>query len=199
MVDSMLSALPKKVLDRFSKHFLSPSGLFEGLDVREGQSILEIGQPIGFFTPAALGKVGDGGNVYVAGPDNESLEKLGHLAHHKNLHTILLSDVLTGKSIPNHSLDLVILTNLLSNSVHPADFCLSLWQYLKPDSQVVLIDWDTADSHVGPRPTHRVSREEAIKLFGQCGLDFSRVLKTPGYHYGLVFSFAGQNDTLETS
>lgn len=188
----MLSALPHKILSRISGRFLSPQLLLEEVDLRAGQSVLELGSPIGFFAAAALAKVGSEGHVYVAGPDAESLEVVDGLSHHDNLHLVLLRDVLVGKNIPLGSIDTVVLTNLLSSAAHPGDFCVSVGQYLKPGSEVVLIDWDSEVREVGPDASKRVSREQAIKLMAECGLEFDRILKTPGYHYGLVFHASGQ-------
>ncbi len=190
----MLSALPKKILNRISTKFLTPQELLSEVGLQTGQSVLELGSPIGFFAHAALPLVGAEGHVYVAGPTGESLEALSHLEHHENFKPVLLRDVLQGKTVPLHTVDVVILTNLLSNALHPGDFCLSIAQYLKPRSQVVLIDWDSRDEQVGPAPSQRVSREEAIKLLSGCGLEFVRVLKTPGYHYGVVFHTTSQTD-----
>lgn len=187
----MLSrSLPKKVLGRISKSFIGPSVFLDQLDMGNGDRVLEMGLPIGFFAAAALNKVGDKGEVYVSGPTHESLERLSHLSnHYSNLKKTLLADVLMGRAAPHHSIDWVILTNLLSNSYHPDEFCLSIGQYLKPDSRIVLIDWDSSDPTVGPIEEQRVSKENAIKLLSSCGMVFLHVLRAPGYHYGLVFGF----------
>jgi len=183
-------SLPRQVLNRISKGFIAPSVFLDQLDLGSGERVLEIGLPIGFFAPAALDKVGESGEVYVSGPTHESLERIGHLSRtHPNLKTTLLADVLMGKAAPPHSIDWVILTNLLSNSYHPDQFCLSIGQYLKPDSRIALIDWDSSDPSVGPIDEQRVSKEQAIKLLNQCGMAFLHVLRAPGYHYGLVFGF----------
>lgn len=187
----MLSrSLPKKVLNRISKSFIGPSVFLDQLDMSEGDRVLEMGLPIGFFASAAISKVGDKGEVYVSGPTHESLERLTHLAtQHSNLRKTLLADILIGRAAPHHSIDWVILTNLLSNSLHPDEFCLAVGQYLKPDSRIVLIDWDASDPTVGPIDEQRVSKEDAIKLLSKCGMVFLHVLQSPGYHYGLVFGF----------
>ena len=100
-----------------------------------------------------------------------------------------MADLLTGDGIKPGDIDVIFLTNLLSSTMNPDSFCLSIGQYLKPDSEVVLIDWETKDKHVGPLMEQRVTKEEALKLMHSCGMKFKRVLDLPGYHYGLVFSF----------
>jgi hypothetical protein len=185
----MLQALPPKIRSRYAHHFLNPQAVLEDLDIRPGQHVLEIGMPIGFFAPALLKVVGLNGLVYVAGPNYQSFEKLNHLSDHKNLSFKLLADVLTGGAIPPGGIDTVILTNLLSNTVKPDAFCLAIGQYLKPDSEIVLIDWDSQIKHVGPTRERRVTKEEALRLMNRCGMNFKRMLHLPGYHYGLVFSF----------
>lgn len=198
----MLRALPSKILSRVSRKFLDPHELLAEAKVSSGDKVLELGSPIGYFAAAALREVGDSGSVYVAGPSNDSLEAVSHFSHHENLHPVLLRDVLLGKTVPLHLIDTVILTNLLSSSLHPGEFCMSINQFLKPTSQVILVDWDSEIREVGPDPAQRVSREQAVKLMAQCGMEFERVLKTPGYHYGLVFRASGHepqnNDNLES-
>lgn len=183
----MLSALPNKILARLNHYHISPIVMLEELDIRPNDRVLEVGLPIGFFAPAALKKVGPGGSVCVVGPTTEMLSKLDRLRHNAHLHVTLLADVLSGKALPEGSIDIVLLTNILSKSIHPDTLCVALGKYLKADSEVVLIDWDTKNSQVGPLLEQRASQEEAVKMLQSCGLIFKRVLTTPGYHYGLVF------------
>jgi len=178
----MLRALPNKILSRLNHYHISPVIMLEELDIRSNDRLLEVGLPIGFFAPAALKKVGAGGSVYVAGPTQEMLSKLDHLRH-----ITLLSNILNGKALPEGSVDTVLLTNILSKSIQPDTLCFAICKYLKADSEVVLVDWDTKNSHVGPLLEQRATQEEAIKMLQSCGLVFKRVLTTPGYHYGLVF------------
>lgn len=184
----MLQAFPKKLRSKITRHFFSPSKVVDDLDIRQGDKILEIGMPVGFFAPALLNKVGIEGTVYAAGPNRESFEKLSHLAEKKNLQHVLLADILTGDALSHGEINMVILTNLLSNTIKPDSFCLSIGQYLKPDSEIVLIDWNTEEK-VGPSMERRVTKEQALKLMHSCGMRFKRILKLPGYHYGMVFSF----------
>lgn len=184
----MLQSLPRGLRHRIARHFLNPAELVESLDIRKGNQVLEIGMPIGFFASALLDKVGDTGVVHVAGPNSDSFDRLRYLSDHENLTFNLLADVLTGDSIPLGAIDIVILTNLLSNTIKPDSFCLAIGQYLKADSEIVLIDWDTQIKNVGPSLERRVSKEDALRLMHSCGMRFKRVLQLPGYHYGMVFS-----------
>ena len=185
----MLQAFPKKLHSRIASRFLNPTAVVDSLDVRIGHIVVEIGLPIGFFAPALLNKVGEEGGVFVAGPSTDSFGKLSHLADRKNLEFRLLADVLTGGAIPNGSIDTAILTNLLSSTIKPDSFCMAIGQYLKPDSEIVLIDWDSKIANVGPSMERRVSKEDALRLMNSCGMSFKRILDLPGYHYGMVFSF----------
>jgi hypothetical protein len=185
----MMLALPKRLRTKIASRFLNPSKLVNELDIRQGNKVLEIGLPLGFFAPALLNKVGIEGSVYVAGPSKDSFGKLSHLQERKNLQPVLLADILTGSGIPLGEIDLVILTNLLSSTIKPDSFCLAIGQYLKPDSEIILIDWDSKEKNVGPLLERRVTKEDALKLMHSCGMRFKRILNLPGYHYGMVFSF----------
>ena len=185
----MLQALPKRLRTKVASKFLNPSRLVNDLDIRHGDKILEIGLPVGFFAPALLNKVGDEGAVFVAGPNTDSFGRLAHLSERKYLNFCLLADVLSGGAMPPGEIDLIILTNLLSSTAKPDSFCLSIGQYLKPESEIILIDWETSDRNVGPIMERRVTKEDALKLMHACGMRFKRLLELPGYHYGMVFGF----------
>lgn len=188
----MLQAFPKGLRHKIVSYFLNPSRVVEDIDIRAGDHVLEIGNPVGFFAPSLLNKVGEEGRVYVAGPNEDSFGKLSHLAEKKELKFVLLKDLLTGDGINPGDIGTVVLTNLLSSSAKPDSFCLSIGQFLRPDSEVVLIDWDNKFTEVGPSMSQRVTKEEALKLMHKCGMRFKRILDLPGYHYGLVFSFKSE-------
>lgn len=169
-----------------SHHLVSPRVLLAETEVSEGDTVLELGNPVGFFAQAALDRVGVPGRVIVAGANEDALERVSHLHQHRQFETALLADVLVGRAFDHHSADWVILTNVLSSSLHSGQFCLSITQYLKPHGHVLVLDWRT-EAQAGPEAERRVSHEAAIKLLSSCGLKLTKTLTTPGYHYGLVF------------
>lgn len=167
-------------------HFINPRAILDDLKIEEGDAVLELGNPIGFFAPAAVSLLGTPGRMIVAGPNQDSFDRIKNLIEGRRVEPVLLADVLLGKALERHVLDTVLLTNLLSSSVHPNQFCLSLNSYLKPKSRIVLIDWEV-NTGVGPEHERKVSREDAIRMLSGCGWKFESSLRTPGYHYGLVF------------
>ena len=156
------------------------------IGLEEGDTVLELGSPVGFFASAALAAVGTPGRVIVAGPNRDSFDRIAQLVATQKVEPVLLADVLLGRAFEHHSVDVVILTNLLSASLHPDHFCLSLAGFLRPHSRIIVIDWETAPA-AGPEAGRRVTKEDAIKLLSSCGWQFDSALKTPGSHYGLVF------------
>lgn len=178
--------LPRRVRTRLSHHLVSPSAIFSMLGVQEGDTVLELGNPVGFFAQPALAAVGAPGKVIVAGANDQALERVEHLGHVHQLETTLLADVLLGRAFAHQSVDWVLLTNVLSSSLNPDHFCIAVTQYLRLHGKVVLLDWQTKPD-AGPQADRRVSREQAIRLMTSCGLEFERALQTPGYQYALVF------------
>ncbi|MFO0955620.1 MAG: hypothetical protein U0526_03775 [Candidatus Saccharibacteria bacterium] len=186
-----LKKLPRRVRTRLSHHLVSPTAVFSLLGVEEGQTVLELGNPVGFFAAAALKAVGKPGKVIVAGANDDALERVGHLGHHPQLETTLLADVLLGRAFDHKSVDWVLLTNVLSSSLNPDHFCIAVTQYVRPGGYVVLLDWQELTA-AGPQADRRVSREQAIRLMAGCGLKFHHALATPGYQYALVFEITAR-------
>ena len=183
-----LKKLPSRVRTRLSHHLVSPAIVLRDLHVGEGDVVLELGNPIGFFAPAALRTVGAPGKVVVAGANRESLSRVDYLKRNDNFETALLADVLLGKAMQRGSVDWFLLTNLLSSSLNPDHFCLSVGQYARPGARIVLLDWE-AKPGAGPTRERRVTKEDAISLLKSCGMEFEKKLDTPGYQYALVFRF----------
>ncbi len=186
-----LKKLPRRVRTRLSHHLVSPTAMIRELGVGEGDVILELGNPVGFFASAALELVGQPGKVIVAAASDEALERVGHLGHVRQLETTLLADVLLGRALEHGSVDWVLLTNVLSSSLNPDHFCIAVTQYVRPKGKVVILDWQIRPS-AGPLEDRRVSREQAIRMMTACGLKFVRALHTPGYQYGLVFEIGAR-------
>lgn len=178
--------LPSQLRTGLSHHLLSPRAVLSEIKVEEGDTIFELGSPVGFFATAGLAMVGSPGRYIVAGPDEDSFDRVAHLRHQPQLQTVLLADVLMNRAFEHHSADWIMLTNVLSSSLHPDQFCLAIGDYLRPSGRVVLLDW-RVDQAAGPEAARRVDRERAIRILTDCGMTFERALETPGYHYGLVF------------
>ncbi len=178
--------LPSHLRASFSQHLLSPRAVLDELGIHEGDTLFEVGNPVGFFAAAGLALVGQPGKVIVAGPNEESFDRISHLEMHGHMNQVLLADVLTNRAFEHHSADWIMLTNVLSSSLHPDQFCLAVGDYLKPTGSIVLLDWQV-DQPAGPEHDRRVDSEQAIRTLTNCGMSFERALHTPGYHYGLVF------------
>lgn len=183
-----LKKLPRRIRTRLSHHLISPAVLVHDLGIEIGDTILELGSPLGLFAAAAIKAVGEPGKVIVAGASEEALERVAYLKRFSQLETTLLADVLLGRAIPRQSMDWILLTNLLSSSMNPDHFCISVNQYAKAGARIVLVDWRSRGGvGAGPLASRRVSQEKAINLLQSCGLVFERALSTPGYQYALVF------------
>ena len=178
--------LPHRVRTRLSHHLVSPTVIVKDLGIQEGDVVLELGNPVGFFASAAVQAVGKPGRVIVAGANHDALSRIDYMKRHDTFETTLLADVLLGKAMPHASVDWILLTNVLSSSLNPDHFCLSVAQYAKKHARVALLDWE-ALSGAGPTAERRVTKEKAIALLQACGMEFEKKLATPGYQYALVF------------
>ena len=178
--------LPGSIRSGLSQHLLSPRAVLSELKIDEGDTLFELGNPVGFFAAAGLAAVGKPGRFIVAGPNDESFDRIAHLRGQPQLQEVMLADVLTNRAFDHHSADWIILTNVLSSSLYPDQFCLSIGSYLKSSGRVALLDWNS-ELAAGPEVQRRIDSEQAIRLLTDCGLVFERALNTPGSHYGLVF------------
>jgi SAM-dependent methyltransferase len=181
--------LPERIKQRTGRGFLSPTILVDETDITSGQTVLELGRPVGFFAPIILQILSGNGRLYVGGSNTESFEKLNHLnQQYTNFEQILLSEILQDK-LEDGSVDTVIFTNLFSNTKYIHHFCSSLSKFMKPGGELIVFDWDPRHPQVGADLRNRHNQEQIIGLLSQYGLSLSRRLNAVGYHFGLVFRF----------
>jgi ubiquinone/menaquinone biosynthesis C-methylase UbiE len=130
------------------------------------------------------------GKVYALDILEEKLSALkGRLnrEHITNITTILC-DVETerGSTLPDQSLDLVLIPNILFQSENKIAIIKEAQRVLKPRGQLLVIDW-LKKIHRG-HGEHLISPDEVKKMAATLWLTLKKEF-TPGeYHYALIFT-----------
>lgn len=168
--------------------FLSPDHLVRELYLKPGDKVADVGAGAGAYTIALSREVGSIGQVFAVDVHRDMLHTLeGTL----NRFSILNVDIVWAdaeKEIPIEkvSLDAVVLSNVLFQVEHKGKLLEHVHDILKPEGQLLVIDWSGAHGGLGPHKDHVITESEAEDLVQKSGFRIIKRLPAGDYHYAFI-------------
>ena len=173
-----------------SFEFLNPAKAVRAAKVREGMHVADFGVGSGFFTRASARAVGNWGKIYALDIDRELLKRARTLARAEGLENIeyVRGDLeqLHGSNLPDESVDMVILSNVLFQVPHKEKMIEEAWRALRHGGRALAIDWKDSFGGLGPHPLHVLREGDAKKLFERGGFSFLESVPAGDFHYGFI-------------
>lgn len=171
---------------------IQPFAVLERAGLREGQRVADLGcGSIGHFIFPAAQIVGGDGFVFAVDIQRSALDRIVRIAKERrffNVSTVWSDIDLFGSTrIDDGSLDMTLLINNLFLSKDRQGLLREMARLTRVNGKIVVVDWKTSPSPIGPPLGERVGSEEAKKMF--TGPFFQRIdeFEAGPYHYGLVF------------
>lgn len=168
---------------------LNPSEVIEKIEINPGAIIADFGCGSGYFALELAKKTGDKGKVFAIDVLPTALESVRSLAKMRGISNIETrwANLEKTSTLDNDSCDLVLIANILFQieKTHWLKIINEIERILKPDGQVLFIDWKS-DSPLGPPKEHRVSQEKFVQVVGK-NLKFFRDFDLGDTHWGLIF------------
>lgn len=168
--------------------FLTPDHLVRELYSKPGDRVADLGCGTGAYTIALAREVGDMGVVYAVDVHREQLHTLAQsLERQKLLNVeILWADIEKGIPIEAYSLDAVVMSNILFQ-LRDVDAALSyVAKVLKPEGQLLVVDWSQSHGGIGPHVDHVITEDEAIAKAEKHGFRLQKRLPAGDYHYAFI-------------
>ena len=142
------------------KKILPVQRILREMNIRCGDTLLDFGCGIGYFSIPALEYVGDEGTVIAVDVSEEMLQELHKRAGHRKNLKIVHAD-----SLPRLTADIILLSMVLHEVDNPKEFLQTCFAALKPYGRVMVIDWQkTKTGPMGPPLEDRLAKEEVIQL-----------------------------------
>lgn len=118
-----------------------PEETIKCLEIKEGDSIADIGSGGGYYSFLFCRKVGKQGKVYAVDVNQTNLQFVEEQAQSqgiKNLIPVLASD--KEMALPQKNIDLVFLRNVFHHLPAPLEYLKNLKPFLKPDGKIAIIE-----------------------------------------------------------
>jgi len=170
--------------------FSTPSTNLSQFNVEPGMVVADLGCGSGEYVFDLINRIGNSGKIYALDVQNNLVEKLSNTCKQKGLTNVsVLWDDLddeNGIGLQDNSIDRAIVSNILFQVEDILRFAQQVKRILKPNGQVLVVDWSDSFNGLGPSPQSIVSADRAKDLFTRAGFTLSRDIQAGDHHYGFV-------------
>jgi ubiquinone/menaquinone biosynthesis C-methylase UbiE len=162
------------------------------ISLSERETIAELGcGNFGYFVFPAAKLIGDKGRLFAVDILKNTLEEIKKRAFQENLKQIETVwsnlEIFKGTKIESSSLDKALLINVLHQSTKKAEILRESVRMLKTGAKLLIIEWKSIDTPIGPDHKTRVSKQTIKEAAPKLGLVLEDDFEAGPYHYGLIF------------
>lgn len=161
--------------------------LLNSLNLKPGMTVADIGAGTGYFSRKMATRVGNTGLVYAVDVQPEMVGKLKFVAKsHPNIKPVLSTE--TDVMLPASSLDLAIMVDVYHELAYPYEVMASLLKALKPNGQLVLVEYRAEDDKVPIKATHKMSEAQIKREMAALPLTWQSTLGNLPWQHVVIFT-----------
>jgi ubiquinone/menaquinone biosynthesis C-methylase UbiE len=162
--------------------------LLKNLAVKPGMVIADIGAGSGYHS-ALLSKMVGSGKVFAIDVEPEMIAYLNERIKKEKLsHIIPVLSTEQKLSLPENTVDMMLLVDVYHEFSHPYEMALSMRAALKPGGKLVLVEFRSEDPKVPIKTIHKMSLVQAIKEFKAVGFKFDKNIDNLPWQHCMVFT-----------
>ena len=162
--------------------------LLKNLAVKQGMVIADIGAGSGYYS-ALLSKMVGTGKVFAVDVEPEMIAYLNkRIKKEKLSHIIPVLSSEQKVSLPENSIDMMLLVDVYHEFSYPYEMALSMRAALKPGGKLVLVEFRFEDLSVPIKTIHKMSEAQAIKEFKAAGFTFDKNIDNLPWQHCMVFT-----------
>ncbi len=145
----------------------------------------DIGCGPGYFTLPVAERVRPQGRVYAIDIEPEMLAECERRAREQGLYDVVILVESSEHEIPlpDGGVDVAWLANVYHELEAPVEFLEEIKRVLRPEGQLLVIDWKAVETPVGPPLEHRVSLEKILAALKRAGFARERVHDIYPFHH----------------
>lgn len=171
--------------------FSDPRHNVEQLGLSDGAVVADLGAGSGFYSIEAARAVAPTGKVYAVDVQRDLLERLKREATRHRVRGIEIVtgnfERLGGSKLREASCDVALLSNVLFMLEDKRAALQEARRILKKGGRLLIVDWSSSFSQMGPHPGHVFYKDDAIRLAYETGFLFEREIHAGAHHYGIIF------------
>ncbi len=163
------------------------------LELKPGLVVCDMGSGNGYHSLPIAQAVAPEGKVLAVDIQPEMLEMLKQRAAAQEVKNI---ECITGEPhdphLPETSCDLILLVDVYHEFSHPEEMLIAMRKALKPDGQVVLVEFRAEDETVPIKPEHKMSKAQILKELEANGFKLTRSFDGLPWQHMMWFGRAGE-------
>jgi ubiquinone/menaquinone biosynthesis C-methylase UbiE len=168
--------------EKTRRSWYNPEAILQ--DLHPDMIFADIGCGEGFFAILAAKKIGDKGKVYAVDVDSSAIQRLKNKAEAEGLKNITAEVGMAEETVfCNKCVDIVFYSMDLHDFANPEKVLKNAQKMLKPEGQLVDLDWKKQEQPFGPPFKIRFSEEHASTLIKNAGFQIDQVKTVGSYHY----------------
>ena len=169
--------------------YQKPHDVIMALDIKEGESVADIGAGSGYFAFRFTRHVGDKGKVYAVDINPDMIVYMNRRIRDmklKNIETILAvpDDLL----LMDASIDRFIVCDTWHHIANQVLYLGLMKKMLKPGGQAIMIEFHQKELPVGPPVEMKIAREDLVRQMEANGFKLAKEHTFLPYQYFLVFT-----------
>jgi len=175
-------------LERQERDFEENSTLLiKNLQLKSGMNVADIGAGSGYHSRLMAGLIGKG-KVFAVDVEPIMLVYLKQRIEQENLLNIVpVLGTTTAVSLSNESIDLMLLVDVYHEFSDPFEMTRSMYNALKPNGKLVLVEFRMEDDAVPIKTIHKMSEAQAVKEMKVAGFRLEKNIKNLPWQHCMVF------------
>ena len=175
-------------LERPERQFEENSTLLlKNLNLKSGMQIADIGAGSGFYSSLISKRIGNG-KVYAVDVEPQMILFLNERIKEEklsNVTTVLGSE--TSVALASSSIDMMLLVDVYHEFSFPYEMGLSMYNALKPNGRLVLVEFRSEDESVPIKTIHKMSEAQSVKELKAVGFRLEKNISNLPWQHCMVF------------
>ena len=166
----------------------APEQALHLIGIQPGMVVADVGAGTGYMTTRLAGLVGSTGKVYANDLQPGMLQIIQDKARTEHLSNVeIVQGTETDARLPDNALDLALLVDVYHELWHPQEMLRSIRRSLKPNGELVLVEYRKEDPSIPIADTHRMSLADVRTEAEAEGFTFDRLIPGLPRQHIIVF------------